>query len=101
MFEFLRSLGLEPLDWDKLLAATGEASPYIGDVLAAGFPMAQAVVVLLTPDDEARVRPAFADRRDPPHELRSPHKLVRTSCSRLAWRLRSTPRARSSWSWAS
>jgi hypothetical protein len=69
MFEFLRSLGLEPLDWDKLLAATGEASPYIGDVLAAGFPMAQAVVVLLTPDDEARVRPAFADRRDPPHEL--------------------------------
>ena len=69
MFEFLRSLGLEPLDWDKLLAATGEASPYIGDVLAAGFPMAQAVVVLLTPDDEARVRPAFADSRDPPHEL--------------------------------
>jgi predicted nucleotide-binding protein len=69
MFEFLRSLRLEPLDWDKLLAATGEASPYIGDVLAAGFPMAQAVVVLLTPDDEARVRPAFADSRDPPHEL--------------------------------
>lgn len=69
MFVFLESLGLEPLDWDKLLAATGEASPYIGEVLAAGFPMAQAVVVLLTPDDLARVRPAFAEKRDPPHEI--------------------------------
>lgn len=68
MFDFLQSLGLEPLDWDKLLAATGETSPYIGDVLAAGIPMAQAVIVLLTPDDEARVRPPFAEKRDPPHE---------------------------------
>ena len=68
MFEFLRALGLEPLDWDKLLAATGEAAPYVGEVLAAGIPMAQAVVVLLTPDDEARVRPAFVEPRDPAHE---------------------------------
>jgi hypothetical protein len=68
MFEFLRALDLEPLDWDNLLAATGEAAPYVGEVLAAGIPMAQAVVVLLTPDDEARGRPAFAEPRDPQHE---------------------------------
>jgi hypothetical protein len=62
------SLGLEPLDWDKLLAATGQAAPYVGEVLAAGFPMAQAVVVILTPDDVARLQPAFQQPRDPAHE---------------------------------
>ncbi|MBA3807041.1 MAG: nucleotide-binding protein [Solirubrobacterales bacterium] len=74
MYEFLRSLGLEPLDWEKLLAATGEAAPYVGEVLAAGIPMAQAVVVLLTPDDEARVRPAFVEPRDPAHERELTHQ---------------------------
>ena len=68
MFEFLTSLELEPLGWDQLLAATGEASPYVGEVLATGFPMAQAVVVLLTPDDVARLQTAFQEPRDPPHE---------------------------------
>lgn len=68
MFDFLTSLGLEPLDWDKLLAATGEASPYVGEVLAAGIPMAQAVVVLLTPDDVARLQTAFQEPHDPAHE---------------------------------
>jgi predicted nucleotide-binding protein len=68
MFEFLTSLELEPLGWDQLLAATGEASPYVGEVLAAGFPMAQAVVVILTPDDVARLQPAFQQPRDPAHE---------------------------------
>ena len=68
MFEFLTSLELEPLGWDQLLAATGEASPYVGDVLAAGFPMAQAVVALLTPDDVARLQTAFQQPHDPIHE---------------------------------
>ena len=68
MFDFLTSLGIEPLDWDKLLAATGEGSPYVGDVLEAGFPMAQAVVVLLTPDDVAQIRPAFRHSNDPLYE---------------------------------
>jgi predicted nucleotide-binding protein len=69
MFEFLRAIGLEPLEWDKLVAATGDAAPYIGDILDEGFARAQAVVVLLTPDDEARVRSALAEAHDPPHEV--------------------------------
>jgi len=69
MFDFLTAVGLEPLDWEKLLAATGEGSPYIGDVLEAGFPMAHSVVVLLTPDDVARIRPAFRHAKDPAYEM--------------------------------
>jgi predicted nucleotide-binding protein len=68
IFEFLAELGLEPLSWDKLLATTGDAAPYVGQVLDAGFAIAQAVLVLLTPDDEARLRPAFVGDRDPAYE---------------------------------
>lgn len=68
MFDFLTALGLEPLTWEKLLATTGEAAPFVGEVLAAGFRVAQAVVVLLTPDDEARLRPSLQGPRDPSYE---------------------------------
>lgn len=74
MFDFLASLGLEPLTWEKLLATTGDGAPYVGQVLTAGFRVAQAVVVLLTPDDEARLRPAFHRDRDPAYEKEYTHQ---------------------------
>jgi predicted nucleotide-binding protein len=37
-------------------------------VLDAAFREAAAIVVLLTPDDDARLRPAFLMARDPKHE---------------------------------
>ena len=49
MFSFLRSIGLQPIEWSQAVAATGEASPYIGVVLDSAFDAAQAVVVLMTP----------------------------------------------------
>jgi predicted nucleotide-binding protein len=68
MFEFLRSLDLDPLEWTELVRLTGTASPYVGDVLDAGFETAQAVVILLTPDDEARLAPRLVSDTDPAHE---------------------------------
>lgn len=68
MFEFLRTLKLNPLEWSEIVRATGKASPYVGEVLARGFEMAQAVVVLLTPDDEVRLRERFRKQSDPPFE---------------------------------
>jgi len=56
MFEFLRSIGLRPLEWSQAVKATGKPSPYIGEILDTAFFKAQAVVVLMTPDDEARLR---------------------------------------------
>jgi predicted nucleotide-binding protein len=69
MFEFLRAIGLHPLEWEEIVDATGKASPYIGEVLEKGFQMAKAVVVLMTPDDEARLRKQFHVIGDPPHEV--------------------------------
>ena len=68
MFTFLDAIRLHPLEWSEARAATGEASPYIGRILDCAFSMAQAVVVLMTPDDEAWLRKEFREQDDPPHE---------------------------------
>ena len=59
MFAFLRALELHPLEWQELVASTEQGSPYIGDILDVAFSRARAVVVLMTPDDEARLREQF------------------------------------------
>jgi predicted nucleotide-binding protein len=64
MFAFLRATGLQPLEWSQAVKATGEGSPYIGHVLDTAFSMAQAIVVLMTPDDEARLRKEFHSATD-------------------------------------
>lgn len=56
MFNFLRALGLNPMEWSQAVQATGEPSPYIGTILDTAFSKAQAIVVLFTPDEEARLR---------------------------------------------
>ena len=68
MFEFLRSIGLQPMEWSELLAATGAAAPYIGQVLERGFTLAQAVIILFTPDDEGQLRKAMRKEDEPPWE---------------------------------
>lgn len=65
LFAFLRSIGLEPIEWSTALAMTGTGTPYIGDVLDAAFNAAQAVVVLQTPDDIAHLHESLADPGDP------------------------------------
>ena len=55
IFEFLRAVGLDPIEWSQAIAMTGKASPYIGEVLDSAFSAAAAVVVLQTPDDVAHL----------------------------------------------
>lgn len=62
LFAFLRAVGLQPLEWSQAVASTGKAAPYIGEVLDSAFRRAQAVVVLLTPDDEVRLSEALWGR---------------------------------------
>lgn len=68
MFAFLRSIGLKPLEWTQAVALTQKGSPYVGEVLDAAFHHAQAVVVLFTPDDEARLCRDLVADDDAAHE---------------------------------
>jgi len=68
IFDFLRAIGLDPIEWGHAIALTGKASPYIGEILDAAFKHAQAVIALLTPDDEARLRADLVREDDLPYE---------------------------------
>jgi hypothetical protein len=72
MFAFLRSIGLKPKEWSQAVneAAkdTSQASPYIFGTLETVLSKRPVVVVLMTPDDEARLRKPFRKADDPPHE---------------------------------
>ena len=35
IFAFLRSIGLDPLEWSRAVQSTGKATPYIGEILDA------------------------------------------------------------------
>ena len=59
MFQFLRAIGLEPLEWNQAKMLTDVASPYIGDILNAAFNNAGAIIALFTPDDEAKLKDEF------------------------------------------
>jgi hypothetical protein len=64
MFAFLRALGLQPVEWEHAIKITGEGSPYIGTVLDHAFSAAQAIVVLLTPDEITYLRSEYAHSED-------------------------------------
>lgn len=68
MFDFLRSIGLNPLEWTQAIVATKKPSPYIGDILNTAFGLAQAIVVLISGDDESRLLKKFIEDTDPDYE---------------------------------
>jgi hypothetical protein len=70
MFTFLRSLGLNPMEWAQAVELAGKGTPYVGEILDAAFANAQAVVVLFTPDDLARLRPGLCGSKEPDHEVK-------------------------------
>jgi predicted nucleotide-binding protein len=67
---FLRAIDLKPIEWSQAVSWTGKPSPYIGEVLDAAFSRAQAVVVLMTPDDEGKIRKGFASSIEPACETK-------------------------------
>jgi len=66
IFVFLRSIGLAPIEWSQAMSMTGEASPHIGRVLDIALDAAQAVVVLLTPDEFVALRPEYVSSDEDP-----------------------------------
>jgi predicted nucleotide-binding protein len=61
MFELLRSLGLAPIEWSEAVARTGSGTPYTGEVVEELFRDAQAIVVILSPDEYTELREDLQD----------------------------------------
>lgn len=68
LFIFLRAVGLKPIEWNQAIKMTGQASPYVGTILDTAFREAAAVVVLLTPDDDVKLRKRYHKAREPEYE---------------------------------
>jgi len=67
---FLGSLHIYIIEWEKALVLTKKGSPYIGEVIDAGFNHAQAIIVLMTPDDYAKLRKPLLRSSDAAFERR-------------------------------
>jgi predicted nucleotide-binding protein len=70
LFDMLRAVGLKPQEWTQLIGQTATGAPYAGEVLDRALEVVQAVVVLMTPDDEARLCPALVGEDGSEAELR-------------------------------
>jgi predicted nucleotide-binding protein len=64
MYDFLKSLGLTPIEWGE----TGDTNPYVGELVDDALAAAQAIVVLMTGDDEARLREQLRRASDDGYE---------------------------------
>jgi predicted nucleotide-binding protein len=67
-FDLLYAVGLQPLEWERLVKPTGTTTPYLGDVVRTAPHLAQANLVLLSPDDVVELHPDLYERNDHPYE---------------------------------
>lgn len=64
MFQFLRAVGLAPIPWHEAVSETGMGSPHNLTAVRAAMDVAQAVVVVLTPEERAGLLPELANDHD-------------------------------------
>jgi predicted nucleotide-binding protein len=67
-FDLLRAVDLRPLEWEALVRATGSAVPSLAEVVAGAPHLAQATLVLLSPDDIVELHSDLVLDNDPPQE---------------------------------
>lgn len=64
VFSFLRALGLAPIEWEEAIAETGQGAPHNFEAVRAAMEVAQAVVVIFTAEDQARLLEPLASHYD-------------------------------------
>ena len=64
MHDFLRAIGLKPLEWSQVRRYVGNPNPYTWEIVDLALRKAGAIVALMTPDDEARLREDLWGRDD-------------------------------------
>jgi predicted nucleotide-binding protein len=78
VFDLLRALGLEPIEWEQLMRAAGNPLAHINQAVATGLTAgaAQAVVALFTPDDMVMLHPQLGDDHAAPLFQPRPNVLI-------------------------
>ncbi len=64
MFALLRALGLNPMEWAQAIAKAKGANPNVGAVINNAMKQVQGVIVLFSPDEQARLKSRFATPRE-------------------------------------
>jgi predicted nucleotide-binding protein len=64
---YLKALGLTAFNYVDELETVAGAAPFVRDVVVSGLKKAQAIVVLLTPEEHATLLPRWLARRDEIH----------------------------------
>jgi predicted nucleotide-binding protein len=59
MYQLLNALGCKPVEFHQAVARMKIGNPFIGDVLDKAFETVQGLIVLFTPDDEAKLKDQF------------------------------------------
>lgn len=67
-FTFLRAIKLDPIEWSEAVKLTGTGAPHISEILDCAFSKSQAIIALLTPDDEVKLKNEFINEDDPVEE---------------------------------
>jgi predicted nucleotide-binding protein len=70
IFEFLRAINLDPIEWEEAIAMTGQTAPFTGTAIDVAFSKAQAAVILLSGDDMTRLGRRHLKVSDGPEERR-------------------------------
>jgi predicted nucleotide-binding protein len=64
MFSFLRAIGLNPLEWNQAVKRVKGANPNVTEVVKTALQSVQGVIVLFSPDEEARLKAKFRTSKD-------------------------------------
>jgi predicted nucleotide-binding protein len=64
MFGFLRAIGLNPKEWSQAINEAKGANPNIGKVINNAMRQAQGVLVMFSPDEDAKLKSKFCGTKD-------------------------------------
>lgn len=59
MFAFLRAIGLNPLEWSQAIKGARGANPHVDEIIYAAMEKVQGVLVMFSPDEEAKLKSKF------------------------------------------
>jgi hypothetical protein len=64
MVAFLRAIGLNPLEWSQAIKGAKGANPHVDEVIYDAMEKVQGVLVMFSPDEEARLKTKFCTPLD-------------------------------------